>query len=70
MSERANPTAEDTELDAPFDGDNDYDAADDVADVYDAGEANLFNKEGFPALPFRTDDWKGITEGAKYTIGK
>lgn len=34
----------------------------------DAGEANLFNKEGFPAQPFRTDDWKGVTEGVKYSI--
>ncbi len=25
------------------------------------GEANLFNKEGFPAVPFRTDDWKEKT---------
>lgn len=32
----------------------------------DAGEANLYNKEGFPAVPFRTDTWKGITETAKY----
>jgi sialate O-acetylesterase len=32
----------------------------------DAGEANLFNKEGLPAVPFRTDTWKGITEGKKY----
>ena len=36
----------------------------------DAGEANLFNRNGFPALPFRTDQWKGITEDEKYTIGK
>ena len=34
----------------------------------DAGADNLFNKEGFPVLPFRTDDWKGITEGQKFTI--
>jgi sialate O-acetylesterase len=26
-------------------------------------DANLFNKEGIPASPFRTDNWKGITEG-------
>lgn len=32
----------------------------------DAGEANLYNKEGFPAVPFRTDTWKGITEATKY----
>lgn len=34
----------------------------------DAGAANLFNKVGFPALPFRTDNWKGITEMNKYEI--
>jgi sialate O-acetylesterase len=34
-----------------------------------AAEDNLYNKEGFPAGPFRTDDWKGITESAKYKIG-
>ncbi len=34
----------------------------------DAGNANLFNKEGFPACPFRTDQWKGITEKNKYTV--
>jgi sialate O-acetylesterase len=34
----------------------------------DAGEDNLFNKEGFPASPFRTDKWKGITEGKKFAI--
>ena len=33
-------------------------------------DANLYNKEDFPAGPFRTDHWKGITEGAKYSIGK
>jgi sialate O-acetylesterase len=22
---------------------------------------SLFNKEGLPAIPFRTDNWKGIT---------
>jgi len=26
-------------------------------------DANLYNKEGIPASPFRTDSWKGITEG-------
>ena len=25
-------------------------------------ECNLYNTEGFPASPFRTDSWKGITE--------
>lgn len=34
----------------------------------DAGENNLFNKEGFPATPFRTDNWKGITEEMKYKV--
>jgi sialate O-acetylesterase len=32
----------------------------------DAAEDNLFNKEGLPASPFRTDNWKGITEGQKF----
>jgi len=31
-------------------------------------DANLFNKEGFPAVPFRTDTWKGVTEGNKFKI--
>lgn len=26
-------------------------------------DANLYNTEGLPASPFRTDTWKGITEG-------
>jgi sialate O-acetylesterase len=25
---------------------------------------SLFNSEGLPASPFRTDDWPGVTEGA------
>lgn len=25
-------------------------------------DVNLFNKEGLPAAPFRTDEWKGITQ--------
>lgn len=29
-------------------------------------EANLYNIEGLPALPFRTDDWPGLTHGVKY----
>ncbi|SOE21401.1 sialate O-acetylesterase [Spirosomataceae bacterium TFI 002] len=29
-------------------------------------DANLFNKDGFPASPFRTDSWKGVTEGVKF----
>jgi sialate O-acetylesterase len=32
----------------------------------DASKSNLFNKEGFPAVPFRTDDWKTITKFVKY----
>lgn len=28
-------------------------------------DANLINKEGLPASPFRTDDWPGITKGKK-----
>lgn len=32
----------------------------------DASDDNLFNKEGFPAPPFRTDNAKGITEQAKF----
>jgi sialate O-acetylesterase len=34
------------------------------------GDANLYNKQGFPAEPFRTDTWKGITEEVKYAIVK
>ncbi len=36
--------------------------------VGDASECNLFNKEGFPAVPFRTDEWKTVTHNEKYTI--
>jgi sialate O-acetylesterase len=36
----------------------------------DAGDGNLYNREGFPALPFRTDQWKGITDSKKFMIGK
>jgi sialate O-acetylesterase len=36
----------------------------------DAGDANLYNKEGFPAVPFRTDQWKGVTDDKKFEIGK
>jgi sialate O-acetylesterase len=32
----------------------------------DNGEVNLYNAEGFPAAPFRTDTWKGITEGRSF----
>ncbi|MEO8172039.1 MAG: sialate O-acetylesterase [Sediminibacterium sp.] len=34
----------------------------------EAGSANLYNLERFPAVPFRTDTWKGITESTKYKI--
>jgi sialate O-acetylesterase len=34
----------------------------------DASRSNLFNKEGFPASPFRTDNWKGITEDARFSF--
>lgn len=36
--------------------------------IGDASACNLFNKEGFPAVPFRTDDWKTITKDIKYLI--
>ena len=36
----------------------------------DNPDCNLINAEGFPVLPFRTDNWKGITEGVKYEIGR
>ncbi len=29
-------------------------------------DANLFNKEGFPACPFRTDDWRGMTVDERF----
>jgi sialate O-acetylesterase len=34
----------------------------------DASDANLFNREGFPAAPFRTDDWPAITRDKIYHI--
>lgn len=36
----------------------------------DASAGNLYNKDGFPASPFRTDKWKGITEDVKFIIRK
>lgn len=36
--------------------------------IGDATECNLFNNEGFPAIPFRTDHWKLSTEDVKYKI--
>jgi sialate O-acetylesterase len=38
--------------------------------IGDATDCNLFNKEGFPAVPFRTDEWKIVTKDEKYTIEK
>lgn len=59
-------------------GDNVWVAADSVAVPVavryawadDAGEANLYNRDGFPAIPFRTDTWKGSTEAARYRDAK
>lgn len=36
----------------------------------DASDCNLFNKEGFPAVPFRTDEWRTATKDEKYKIEK
>ncbi|MFZ4770668.1 MAG: sialate O-acetylesterase [Ferruginibacter sp.] len=36
----------------------------------DATECNLFNNEGFPAVPFRTDERKTVTKEEKYKIEK
>ncbi|RYY55980.1 MAG: hypothetical protein EOO09_08490 [Chitinophagaceae bacterium] len=36
----------------------------------DASDGNLFNREGLPAGPFRSDEWKSFTEKNKYEIGK
>lgn len=36
----------------------------------DDTEINLFNKEKFPASPFRTDNWEMITANEKYSISK
>ncbi|GAB3259246.1 sialate O-acetylesterase [Larkinella harenae] len=32
----------------------------------DNGEVNLYNQDGLPAVPFRTDTWKGITEAGRF----
>lgn len=37
-------------------------------DVID--DANLYNKEGLPASPFKTDNWAGITDNNKYLFAK
>ena len=34
----------------------------------DASEGNVYNMEKFPLAPFRTDEWKGITDDVKYKI--
>ncbi|MFZ4545080.1 MAG: sialate O-acetylesterase [Saprospiraceae bacterium] len=34
----------------------------------DASECNVFNKEGFPLGPFRSNEWKTITKDNKYVI--
>lgn len=31
----------------------------------DNPDCNLYNKEGLPASPFRTDDWNGMTKNTK-----
>jgi sialate O-acetylesterase len=31
-------------------------------------DANLFNQEGFPAVPFRSDSWDGVTKDAKFNF--
>jgi sialate O-acetylesterase len=36
----------------------------------DASECNLFNKEGFPAVPFRTDEWLIATKKERYAIAQ
>jgi sialate O-acetylesterase len=33
-----------------------------------ASHANLYNADDFPAAPFRTDDWRGVTARAKYLV--
>ncbi len=38
--------------------------------VDDATDGNLFNKEQFPAAPFRTDEWEGVTAKNKYILKK
>jgi sialate O-acetylesterase len=36
----------------------------------DASDSNLYNKEGFPASAFRTDDWETLTKDAEYMFEK
>lgn len=35
----------------------------------DNPECNLINSEGLPAIPFRTDDWRGITQKYQDSVG-
>ncbi len=32
-------------------------------------DINLYNQEGLPAIPFRTDNWPGVTDDARYEPG-
>ena len=32
------------------------------------GPLDLYNREGMPVAPFRTDTWKGITSGKKFSF--
>lgn len=34
----------------------------------DLSDNNLFNKEGLPAVPFRTDNWERVTVAGKFSI--
>lgn len=34
----------------------------------DPGALDLYNKEGLPVLPFRTDNYRGITAGKKFSV--
>lgn len=36
----------------------------------DDTQINLFNKEKFPASPFRTDNWELMTANEKYSVSK
>ncbi|MFZ4796826.1 MAG: sialate O-acetylesterase [Bacteroidia bacterium] len=38
--------------------------------IGNTNHCNLYNQEGFPAVPFRTDNWEEITRNAKYEIMK
>ncbi len=33
-----------------------------------AGDADFYNKDGFPAVPFRTDDWPALTRDGKFSF--